>query len=118
MDKPHKKLDVWRESIALVKLVYELASRFPKNEEYGLSSQMKRAVLSIPGNIAEGAARQTKREFIQFLCIARGSISELDTYLEIGKTLGYIEKEGVTQLDNKMLAVDKMLTGLIKSLKK
>lgn len=118
MDKPHKKLDVWRESIALVKLVYELASRFPKNEEYGLSSQMKRAVLSIPGNIAEGAARQTKREFIQFLCIARGSISELDTYLEISKTLGYIEKEGVTQLDNKMLAVDKMLTGLIKSLKK
>jgi four helix bundle protein len=83
MEKPHKKLDAWKESMNLVILVYELTRQFPQNEVFGLISQLRRAVISIPGNVAEGAARQTRREFIQFLYIARGSLSEVDTYIEI-----------------------------------
>ena len=91
--------------------------RFPEDEKYGFTSQIKRAAISIPGNIAEGAARQTRKEFIQFLYIARGSISELDAYLEIAQRLGYIMKDAVAQIDEKMIDLDKMLTGLIYSLK-
>ena len=101
MEKPHKKLDVWKESITLVSLIYQLVKCFPKNEEYGLISQIKRASVSVPGNIAEGAARQTRREYIQFLYIARGSISEVDTYLEIAKYLGYISDESMNRLNKK-----------------
>jgi four helix bundle protein len=72
MDKPHNKLDVWKESIEFVVAIYNLVKGFPRNEEFGLTSQLKRAAVSIPGNIAEGAARNSKREFVQFLYIARG----------------------------------------------
>ena len=118
MEKPHKKLDVWKESINLVILVYELTRQFPKNEIFGLISQLRRAVISIPGNIAEGAARQTRREFVQFLYIARGSLSEVDTYIEIARRLGYIEKGSLAMVEQKMIDVDKIITGLIRSLKK
>jgi four helix bundle protein len=118
MEKPHKRLDVWKQAINLVGLVYEIAKSLPKDEEYGLISQIKRAALSIPGNIAEGAARQTKKEYIQFLYIARGSISEMDTYFEIAMRLGYISPVSITAIDKKMIDVDKMLTGLIHSLKR
>jgi four helix bundle protein len=117
MDKPHKKLDVWKQSIALVTVLYELTKSFPKDEWYGLVNQIRRAAVSIPANIAEGAARQTKKEFIQFLCIARGSISEIDTYLEIAQNLGYLDNSVVKDIDRKMIGVDKMLNGLIKALK-
>jgi len=118
LEKPHKKLDVWKKSIALTKKIYEWTNHFPKTEIYGLTAQMRRAAISIPANIAEGAARQTKREFIQFLHMAQGSLSELDTLLEISKELGYVQTnfdEGLLLLMND---IDKMLTGLIKSLKK
>lgn len=88
MDKPHRKLNVWNESITLVQVVYELTGSFPRSEEYGFSSQIRRAAVSISGNIAEGAARKSPKEFIRFLHIARDSISELDTYIEIAKQLG------------------------------
>ncbi len=117
MEKPHKRLDAWNESINLVCLIYALAKELPKNEEYGLINQLKRAVVSIAANIAEGAARQTKREFTQFLYIARGSISEVDTYIEIGTRLGYISDKWA-EIDKKMMRIDKMITGLIQSLKK
>jgi len=64
MEKPHKRLDAWKESVTLVTLVYELTRQFPRNEVFGLTSQLRRAVISIPGNVAEGAARQTRREFV------------------------------------------------------
>lgn len=75
----HKGLKVWQESMDLVVSVYETASFFPKEEVYGLTSQIKRAEVSIPSNIAEGAGRQSKAEFIRFLYIALGSASELET---------------------------------------
>ncbi len=118
IDKPHKKLDVWRKSIELVQIIYELTKSFPKNEVYGLTNQMRRAAISIPSNIGEGAARQTKREFVQFLHMAQGSLSELDTHLEISKKLDYLKEDNLQALSSLMNEIDKMITGLIKSLKK
>jgi four helix bundle protein len=120
MDKPHKKLDVWRKSIELVQIIYELTKSFPKNEAYGLTNQMRRAAISISSNIevGEGAVRQTKREFVQFLHMAQGSLSELDTHLEFSKKLDYLKEDNLQVLSSLMNEIDKMITGLIKSLKK
>ena len=117
LDKPHKKLDVWKKSVVLVRKIYEITIHFPKTEIYGLTTQMRRAAVSIPANISEGAARQTKREFIQFLHMAQGSLSELDTLLEISKELEYLEINDDENFLSLMNDIDKMLTGLIKSLK-
>ncbi|MFQ6082950.1 MAG: four helix bundle protein [Candidatus Aminicenantia bacterium] len=118
IDKPHKKLDAWQKSIDLVQKIYELTKSFPKIENYGLTTQMRRAAVSIPANISEGAARQTKKEFVQFLHMAQGSLSELDTLLEISKKLGYLKENNPQELSLLMNDIDKMLTGLIKSLRK
>ncbi len=118
MEKPHKKLVAWQESMSLVYIIYELVKRLPRSEEFGLTSQMRRAAVSITANIAEGAARQTTRELLQFLYIARGSLSELDTYMEIVKHLRYIEAEKSAEIDQRMERVDKMLAGLMQSLKR
>jgi four helix bundle protein len=83
LEKPHKKLDIWQKSIVLVQKIYELTKSFPKIEDYGLTNQMRRTAILIPANISEGAARQTKKEFIQFLHMAQGLLSELDTHLDI-----------------------------------
>ena len=90
MNKPHKKLDVWTSAMDLTQHIYQVTDRFPMKEQYGLSNQIKRAAVSIPSNIAEGAARHSKKEFIQFLHIAKGSLSELDTQLELAKRLEYV----------------------------
>lgn len=100
----------------LVAMVYELSQEFPTHEQYGLTSQMRRAAVSIPANIAEGAARQTKKEFIQFLHISQGSLSELDTLIELARTLRYFTQKAWAQVDMQMIQIDKMLTGLIKKL--
>jgi len=113
--KTHRDLDVWKESLELVTQLYELTKRFPKDEIYGLTSQIRRSAVSIPANIAEGAARSSKKEFIQFLYIALGSLSELETELIIAKNLNYLGNND----DNiflKLENIGKMLTGLIKSL--
>ena len=118
MDKPHKRLDAWKLSMNLVKQIYQVTSSgFPKEEKYGLIDQMRRAAVSVPSNIAEGAARSTKKEFANFLHIAQGSLSELDTQLELANALGYLDKIAWVDLDGSMTRVDKMLTGLIRQLK-
>ena len=86
----HKDLDIWKLSISLVKDIYLLTGHFPKNEKYGLSSQMQRCAVSVPSNIAEGSARQFKKEYIQFLYIALGSLSELETQLIISFEIGHV----------------------------
>ncbi len=86
----HRDLDVWKEAIALVTEVYRLTADFPKSEQFGLVSQMTRAAVSIPSNIAEGAARGTKKEYVYFLNISLGSISELETQIIISHNLEYI----------------------------
>ena len=118
LEKPHKKLDVWLKSINLVQNIYEITKSFPKAEDYGLTSQIRRSAVSIPANIAEGAARQTKKEFIQFLHVAQGSLSELDTHMEIALKLDYVQKNSIDEISVIMNDIDKMTTGLIKSLRK
>lgn len=87
----YKDLKVWQEAINLVEEVYQIINSFPKNETYALADQLKRAVVSIPSNISEGASRNTLKEYIQFLYIALGSSSEVETQLIIAERLGHIE---------------------------
>ena len=118
MEKPHKKLDVWQAAMKSTTMIYKLTNKFPEEEKFGLVPQMRRAAVSIPSNIAEGAARQGKREFKNFLSMAQGSLSELDTQLELSILLGYVSVDEVKEVDGKLLRVDKMLTGLIRTLQK
>ena len=114
MEKPHKKLDVWQMAMDLVIEIYRITERFPKEEKYGLSNQVRRAAVSVPSNIAEGAARQTKKEFVNYLHIAQGSLSELDTQLEVARRLAFLDGKIWEDLDKVLQRVDKMLTGLIR----
>ena len=113
MRRAHHELVVWQSRIALVKTIYDLTSKFPREETFGLTAQMRRAAVSVPSNIAEGAARSSKKEFGHFLAIARGSLSELETQLEIAKQLGYLVDEQTTEQHvDKIFA---LLSGLIRS---
>ena len=114
MNKAHKNLKVWREAIDLTKLVYHVTSKLPDGEKFGLVSQMRRAAVSIPSNIAEGAARQTKKDSLRFYVIARSSLSELDTQLELCKCLNFLSAEHCNEMFRKMDAVDALLSGLIR----
>ena len=116
--KPHRKLKVWQASIDFVIEIYNELRAFPAHEKFGLTGQLQRAAVSIPSNIAEGAARRNTRELVQFLYIARGSLSELDTQLEISFRLEYLAKENYERIVLKLEAISKMLSGLIASLAK
>jgi four helix bundle protein len=110
----HKDLEVWKESMILAKEIYLLSKTFPKEEIYGITSQVRRCSVSIPSNIAEGAARSSDKEFIQFLYIALGSLAELETQIILIKDFGYIKNVNImTNIES----VRKMLIGLIKYLK-
>ena len=110
--RPHYRLEAWKEAMSLVKMVYTLTQTFPKDELYGLTNQMRRAAVSIPSNIAEGAARSSRKEFAHFLSIARGSLSELETQLLISVDLGFlIAKHDVF---DKADRVSRLVTGLKK----
>ncbi|MBM7557064.1 four helix bundle protein [Halanaerobacter jeridensis] len=111
--KNHKELVVWQKAVDLVKIIYELTGDFPKSEEYGLSNQLRRAAVSVPSNIAEGAGRRSKKDFVWFLDIAMGSLSELETQLIIAKKLDYIDDIK----SDKLVEIKKMLLGLIKAVK-
>jgi four helix bundle protein len=93
MVKSFRDLDVWRLAVELAETVYRVTARFPKAELFGLTSQMRRAAVSIPSNIAEGRARDSTREFLHFLAISRGSLAELDTQLELAIRLDYSDSE-------------------------
>ena len=111
----HHDLKVWQVSIQLVKEIYVVTTAFPNEETYGLVSQMRRAAISIPSNIAEGAARGGTKEFIHFLGLARGSLSELETQLYISKELGYVTN--AQDVDSQIEEIFRLLGGLISSLK-
>jgi four helix bundle protein len=116
--RAHKNLDVWQLSVSLATYVYKITEIFPKSEIYGLTSQMRRAAVSIPSNIAEGAARSSNKEFAQFLNIAGGSLSELDTQIEIAYNLKYIEIEQRNEINQKTEVISSKLGGLICSIRK
>jgi four helix bundle protein len=116
--KTHKDLNVWKGSIDLVTDVYQITERFPDKEKYGLISQLRRAAVSIPANISEGAARNSRKDYIRFLRISFGSISELETLFIIGNRLGLVSDRSMAQFQLKIKTVSAQLSGLIKSLEK
>lgn len=111
----HKDLNVWKKSMNLVVLIYKLTGQFPKEELFGLTSQMRRAAVSIPSNIAEGHGRHSERELIRFLYISLGSASELETQILLSYKLDFLNEEGFNQLNELNNEVIKMLASLIRS---
>lgn len=116
-ERPHKKLEVWKKSIDLVKLVYNLTSQIPKEEEYGLKSQLRRASVSVPSNIAEGLTRTTRNNKLHFLNIAQASLSEIDTQTEICKSIKYFSDEQYQTIESQLIEIEKLLSGLIRKIK-
>lgn len=112
----HRDLIVWKESMLLVSLLYQCIESFPKEELYGISSQIRRAAVSVPANISEGAARQHPREYLQFLRISLGSLSELETLLLIAKDLNYLDADCHEEIQKKIKRIMIMLSALIRSL--
>jgi four helix bundle protein len=113
--RSHRDLIVWQKAMDLVEAVYKATASFPKEETYALTSQIRRAVVSIPANIAEGQGRRLPREYLYFLANARGSILELDTHLEIAARLKYLSREHYSDLRNQLDEVAKILNGLMRA---
>jgi len=119
MARKHHELLAWQEAIKLAGLVYQISRAFPKEEIYALTGQMRRAAVSIPSNIAEGAGRTGRKEFLQFLSIARGSLCELETQLILAKNLGYISDtiSDTSNIDERIERLFGLLGGLMNSIK-
>jgi len=113
-----KDLEVWQLSHQLVLDVYKLIEEFPKQEEYRLTSQLVRAVISIPTNIAEGKGRSTVKEYLHFLIIARGSLEETKYLVLLSKDLNYVNTDKYTKLDEQLNLIGKKLNALINALRK
>ncbi len=112
-----ENLDAWRESMKLVRDVYTLTKKFPQEERFGLTSQIQRAVVSIPSNIAEGHGRYSKSEFANFVSIAHGSLNEVRTQIRIAQMLDYITESEANDIISKCTIIGKIIGGLMKSLK-
>lgn len=116
--RSYKDLIIWQKSIKLVKDVYQLVHKFPKHETYALSDQLRRSVVSVPSNIAEGQARQYPAEFRQFLYTALGSAAEVDTQIIIALELGYITEQEANSIDLQLVEIRKMAYAIIQRLPK
>lgn len=112
-----KELLVWQKSIDFVTEIYRITETFPKDETFGLKSQIRRASVSIPSNIAEGNSRRSKLDYLQFLRISRGSCAEVETQLIISRNLNFLKEENYLKLNQDIIEISKMLNGLINSLK-
>lgn len=110
----YKELKIWQKAMDLVEKVYAITSTFPNEEKYGLISQIQRSAISIPSNIAEGAGRNSNKEFKNFLGIANGSINELSTQLELSVRIGYVKKDELVDISNLIIEIQKMNFTLIK----
>jgi len=116
MIKSYQDLDVWKIGMEVAKTIYSLTAKFPSDERFGLVSQIRRAAVSIPSNIAEGHARKSRIEFRQFIFIALGSLAELETQLLLSNKLDFISKEEIEGIMLQLNTLGKMLRGLSKSL--
>ena len=114
----HRDLAVWQKSMALAVSVHALSKQMPREETFGLASQMRRAAVSVPSNTAEGAARHTTKEFLTFLYIARGSLAELETQLRLTRAIGYLPDELVSPALASTDEVGRLLTSVIAGLKR
>ena len=116
--RPHEKLEAWSLAMDFVVAVYRSTEAFPKEEKFGLTSQIRRAAVSVPANIAECAGRQSNKEFIYFLSNAQGSASELETELTIAYRLGYLTQNRYAELATTLDKIGRMITGLPRHLKR
>jgi four helix bundle protein len=114
--KNYRELLVWQEGIKLAKVVYKLTEKFPRQETYALADQIRRAVVSVPSNIAEGQARKAPGDFRRFLHIALGSLAEVDTQLILAQEFGYLAKDDMNIVDEQIQSLRKKLYALINSL--
>ena len=114
----YRELIAWQKAMDLVEMVYRATEAFPKREIYGLTSQLRRAVVSIPSNIAEGQGRSTTRDFLNFLSIANGSLKEVETQILIGERLGYLDEFKSSELIAHTTEVSRVTSGLINALKR
>lgn len=112
----YRDLIVWQKSMNFVTLIYKQTIKFPDNERFGLTSQIKRSAVSIPSNISEGYGRNYKKDFSRFLQIARGSLYECQTQLEIAINLNFIKTDDIKEINDLSLEVEKMLNSLIKKI--
>ena len=115
--RDHTRLKAFKLADELVILVYQWTARFPKEELYGLTSQMRRAAISIPSNIVEGCARDTEADYLRFLYIAFGSLRELHYQLDFAKRLGFLRDEDSSLIEPKVIETEKVLNGLIRALR-
>ena len=111
--KPHKKLALWGKVIDLVVFVYEITKTFPKEEEFGLKSQLRRAAVSVPSNISEGLTRKTTKDRLHFLNIAQASLSEIDAQIEVSGRLGFVDGDVEMQANDRLSVVERILSGLV-----
>ena len=118
MGRSYKDLFAWQKSMDLVTLIYKATAGFPKDELFGLTSQLRRAAVSIPSNIAEGQGRLSEKEFRYFLGQSRGSLMEVETQLQIAENLGYLQKEHTSKLFESCGEVGRILNGLLASVSK
>ena len=112
----HRNLAVWQHGMELARLLYKVTEGFPRNEEFWLKSQLRRAGVSLPSNVAEGAARETSRDFRRFLYMARGSLAEIETQRELAHDFGYLSREDLQEVWPVCREFGKSLSGLIRSL--
>ncbi|MGE0560441.1 MAG: four helix bundle protein [Flavobacteriales bacterium] len=117
-EKNYKNLDVWKEARKLVSIIYTLTNEFPEDEKFGLTSQIKRAAISVPSNIAEGMGRNSNKETRQFFFIAKGSLYEIETQLYLAIDLGFIKEDKSKHIFNQITSVRKLIIGFIKYLDK
>ena len=116
--RPHHRLEAWSKALELVTAVYQHTDRFPKDEKFGLTSQIRRAAISIPANVAGGAARRSPKEFVYFLSNSQGSASELETELIIAHRLGYLDETTFSQLIESLERISRLITGLTRHVEK
>ena len=116
MGKSYQDLLVWQKAMDMVVACYKVTERFPKRETYGLSSQLQRAAVSIPANIAEGQGRGHAKEFQRYLSIAHGSLMEVETHLQIANRLGYLDARVLDSILDKTSEIGRMINGLKASL--
>lgn len=109
----YRDLIVWQKSIDLVTLIYKMTVSFPKEEKYSLASQLKRSAISVPSNIAEGYGRKYSKDYSRFLQIARGSLFEMQTQIEISKNVGFVSSNDLKPIEGLCLEIEKMLNSLI-----
>ena len=114
--KSYRDLEVWKKAMRLAKRIYQVTQKFPNDERFGLTNQLRRAVVSVPSNIAEGHARFGAGEFSRFLSIATGSVAEIETQILLSQDLGYVKEELTFELLAELDIIGKMLRGLAKSI--